>query len=515
MIEVPAVLERCAGIDIGKKMIAVAVIVGPADAEGVVEVREYGTTVPQLEELRKWLLDKGVTSVAMESTGSYWIPVKNVLEGHVTIILVCPRQYQPARGEKTDFRDARHLAQLHRHGMLRGSFLPERATVELRDLTRRRKKLQSNLSAEKNRIQKVLETANVKMGNVVSDVFGVSGQAVIDVLLKGAPVGREELEGLAKSRLRQRIGELTEALQGHQMTEHHRWLIQQSVDHAVLLDKQLEELEERIQERLAPYDQQVKLLETIPGVKEMTVAVVLSEIGPTTAPFPSARHLASWAGICPGNNRSAGKSKHSRIKKANVFLLSALCQAGKAAAKKQGSLFQRKYQRWVNKLGAAKASVAVARQVLTVIYHVLSSGQAYREPDYGQLHEQERRKVIQHHVKRLRKLGGEDKALDELAANLLAAPPPPPTPTQGEISPERVSRTTPAKVCRGRLGFRARQTRPQTYSVMKHQPRKAPLPGHAKEQAEPGVAQPAKTDKPKKPPRVTPKSPPSPAQSEN
>ncbi len=185
MIEIPAVIERCAGIDVGKRELAVAIITGPADQEGEVKTRAFGTTVPALEQLREWLVQEGCTSVAMESTGSYWIPVKNVLEGSVKIVLVCPRKQKPERGDKTDFRDARNLAHLHRHGLLRGSYLPSRDIVELRDLTRRRKKLQSNLGAEKNRIQKVLEAANVKIGNIISDMFGVSGQAMVSVLISG------------------------------------------------------------------------------------------------------------------------------------------------------------------------------------------------------------------------------------------------------------------------------------------------------------------------------------------
>ena len=176
MIQVPAVRERCAGIDVGKKTLAVATIVGPADQDGVVTKREFGTTVSELISLKNWLTREACLSVAMESTGSYWIPVKNVLEESMEITLVCARKHKPKKGEKTDFQDAINLAHLHRHGMLKGSYLPERRIVELRDLTRRRKKLLSNLNAEKNRIQKVLEVANVKMGSVVSDVFGVSGQ---------------------------------------------------------------------------------------------------------------------------------------------------------------------------------------------------------------------------------------------------------------------------------------------------------------------------------------------------
>lgn len=197
MIQIPAVIEWCAGIDIGKREVAVAIITGPADEDGVVQTRTFGTTVPALEQLRKWLIQEGCSSVAMESTGSYWIPVKNILEGALRIVLVCPRKHKPEPGDKTDFRDAENLGHLHRHGLLQGSFLPRREVVEIRDLTRRRKNLLSALAAEKNRIQKVLETANVKIGSVASDVFGVSGQAMIGVLLSAKAVTAEQIAELS------------------------------------------------------------------------------------------------------------------------------------------------------------------------------------------------------------------------------------------------------------------------------------------------------------------------------
>lgn len=479
MIQVPAVIERCAGIDVGKREIAVAVITGPADQDGEVKTRAYGTTVPELEKLRQWLVEQGCTSVAMESTGSYWIPVKNILEGSFQIVLVCARKQKPARGEKTDFRDARNLAHLHRHGLLKGSFLPPRAQVELRDLTRRRKKLLSNLSAEKNRIQKVLETANVKIGNIVSDVFGVSGQAMVSVLISGQQITVEQIADLSKRRLRQRIPELTEALQRHQMNDHHRWLIRQSVEHAVLLDRQLEELETRIEENIKPWKQQYELLQTIPGIKAMTAATILAEIGGDISHFETAKNLSSWVGICPGNNRSAGKSKHSRIKKGNKFLLAALVQAGWAASRKQNSIFQRKFHRWMGRLGEAKANVAIAHNLLELIYVILKSGLPYQEPDSGQMYEREKQKLARHHAKRLRQLGADDTLVSELLTRLNQ-------PAEGSVSvqpeqtppvppPDRIRKTCPAKVCRGALGFRARQTRNQEYSVEKEQRAGGPL----------------------------------------
>jgi transposase len=481
VIEIPAVIERCAGVDIGKRELAVALIVGPADKDGEVTTRAFGTTVPELEKLKRWLVQEGCTSVAMESTGSYWIPVKNILEGSVDIVLVCPRKHKPERGDKTDFRDAKNLGHLHRHGLLTGSFLPDRNIVELRDLTRRRKKLLSNLAAEKNRIQKVLEVANVKIGNIVSDVFGVSGQEMVSVLLSGEEREAEQVAQLAKRKLRQRIPELTEALERHQMNEHHRWLIRQSVEHAVLLDRQMEELEERIRQKLEPYRKQYELLQTIPGIKEMTAASILAEIGADMSQFETAKKLCGWSGICPGNNRSAGKSKHSHIKKGNKFLLAALAEAGWGAARKRDSIFQRKFHRWVKRLGKKKANIAIAHSLLTVVYAILKEGRPYRAPDPKQMHEMERAKLIRHHSKRLRDLGADDELISQMVAKLTTPPAvcssAPEKQTEPNAEAPRIRRVAPAKVCRGALGFRARQTRPQEYSVFKERAAGAPSQG--------------------------------------
>lgn len=474
MIEIPAVRERCAGIDIGKREVAVAIITGPADEEGVVETRLFGTTVPALEKLREWLVQTGCTSVAMESTGSYWIPVKNILEGSVRIVLVCPRKQKPERGGKTDFSDARNLAHLHRHGLLKASFLPRREIVELRDLTRRRKKLLSNLAAEKNRIQKVLETANVKIGNVVSDVFGVSGQAMIEVLLSGQEATPEQIAELSKRRLRERIPELAEALDRHQLNDHHRWLIRQSVEHAVLLDRQMEHLEANIEQALGPFRREYELLQTIPGVKAMTAAIILAEIGADMSQFRSAKSLTNWTGICPGNNRSAGKSKKGRIKRAGSFLLPALVQAGWAAARKQGSQFQRRFHRWMRRLGERKANIAIARSLLETIYVMLRDGVPYREPEPGYMHQTEKAKLVRHHARRLQQLGADEKLIAQLVDQMAQSGCSPDE--QPDTAPAKIiRRTSPAKVRYGALGFRARQTRKQEYSVVKDPSTGAPL----------------------------------------
>lgn len=457
MITVPAIRESCAGIDVGKREVAVAIAVGPVDKEAAIHTRMFGTTVPALQQLRCWLGEHGCTSVAIESTGSYWVPAKNVLEGAVEIVLICSRKHHPKKGDKTDFRDAINMVHYHRHGLLTGSYIPERRVVELRDLTRRRKKLLGDVRGEKNRIQKVLETANVKIGNIISDMFGVSGQEMLKALLSGQPLPASKIADLAKRKLRLKIPELEEALQQHQLNEHHRWLIRQSIEHLVLLDRQLEELESKILEYLEPYRTGYDLLQTIPGVKEHTAAAILAEIGPDMSVFPTAGQLCSWAGICPGNNRSAGKSKTAHIKKANPFLLVALVEASWGAARTADTKFQVQFQRWTRNLGRKKAVIAVCHSLLRTIYAMLRDNQSYKEPDPDAAAARHREKRIRHHAKQLRDLGMDTQASQELIEQLMAVPAPV-RPTRAAVC--RKSQR-PVRPCRGALGFRARQTRPQ------------------------------------------------------
>lgn len=242
------------------------------------------------------------------------------------------------------------------------------------------------------------------------------------------------------------------------MNDHHRWLIRQSVEHALLLDLQMEELETKIAAKMEPYRREYELLQTIPGVKEMTAASILAEIGPDMSQFPSAKHLASWAGICSGNNRSAGKSKRGRIKKASKFLMAALLQAGWAAARKRGSAFQRRFHRWVKRLGERKANVAIAHSLLETIYVLLRDGLPYQEPDPRAMHETEKAKLVRHHAKRLRQLGADEKLIAQLIDQISEQP--------AEALPGQTD-TPPAKLIRRALGFRARQTRKQEYAVLK------------------------------------------------
>ena len=259
------------------------------------------------------------------------------------------------------------------------------------------------------------------------------------------------------------------------MNDHYRWLIAHSVEHAVLLDRQMEELETKITERLEPWKRQYELLQTIPGIKEMTAASLLAEIGPDMSQFPSAKHLSSWAGICPGNNRSAGKSKHSRIKKGNKFLLAALVQAGWAAARKEDSIFQRKFHRWMNRLGKPKANIAIAHSLLELVYAMLQEDRPYQEPDPQAMHEMEKAKLVRHHTKRLRQLGADEALIVQLVESLAQTDAcPSPAKEQAPTEPEKIRKACPAKARKGALGFRARQTRRQEYSVFKERAARSP-----------------------------------------
>src|SRR5262245_19246405 len=403
MLEVK--VERCAGIDVGKKFLAVCAMVGPANEKPVLEVRRFGTNVKDLERLRTWLEQTGCTEAVMESTGSYWKPVFNILEGSLKIILANPEQVKALRGKKTDPNDSRWLASLLRHGLVQPSFIPPRDIRELRDLTRRRRVLLNEGSAERNRTQKVLEDANVKLGNVLSDVFGASGQAMLEALLENKLTAAEIAE-LAQSRLRPKIPQIMEALEGHRMTSHHRLLIRQSLHHMEYIEKMIGELDIEIAKRLQPYQKQIELACTVPGIGRIAAASILAEVGmdmSPNGPFSDCHHLASWSAICPGNNESAGKRKNGRTRNGNRWLRATLTQTAWAGAAKKDSAFQHRYRRVRLRRGAQRAVTAVAHAQLIALYWVLRNGSGYQEQKRHS--EQNRREaLIQHHLRQLTKL---------------------------------------------------------------------------------------------------------------
>lgn len=402
---IQAVVERCVGIDVGKKFLVACVMTGPADGEAQSEIRTFGTTVADLLALREWMEKEQCTHAIMESTGSYWKPVFNILEGSVKIALANPHEVKARKGHKTDAKDAWWLAHLLRHGMVTPSFIPARPQRQLRDLTRRRKKMLSAASSEKNRIAKILEDANVKLGSVLSDLFGVSGQLMLEALLQGK-AEPQQIAAFAKGAAQKKMPQLTAALEQHQMNDHHRRMIGYSVAHLCFLEDQIAALDQDIREQIrqAGYEPSWELLQTVPGVQEPTAAVLLAEMGPDTKQFESEKELSSWAGLAPGNNKSAGHSKSSSTRPGNRWLKGALTETAWGVARKKDCHLRDKFWRIAAKC-SAKAVVAIAHDVLTLSYFVLQRGTPYVEKGPQALSESQKQRIIHHHVRRLGKLG--------------------------------------------------------------------------------------------------------------
>ena len=404
---IQAVIERCAGIDVGKTFIVVCLMVGPAHEEPRVEVRKFGTFNEELEKLRLWLLNERCTHTVMESTGSYWKPIFNVLEESLAVILTNAHDVKGRKGHKTDWKDSRWLAHLLRHGMIRPSFIPERGIRELRDLTRRRKQLAHEATGVKNRISKVLEEANVKLGSVLTDIFGVTGRAILAALLEGR-MSPAEMAGLARKSAKLKVPAITASLQSHRLTDTQRFLIRQSFRQLEFLDGCMAELEEEIRRRILTtpeYLQAASLLQTIPGIREDAAASIIAEAGVRMAQFPTAKNFSSWVGLCPGNNKSADVEKPGRTTKGNAWLRSLLVECAWAAAMKIGSYFRARYQRLLPRTGKKRAVVAVAHSLALLIHQMLSTHTPYRKAAEETEYERSRQKYVRHHLKALARLG--------------------------------------------------------------------------------------------------------------
>jgi len=368
-------------------------------------LRQFPTTTPGLLELHAWLIEQGCPIVLIESTGVYWRPVFNILEGSVEVILANAHHVKTLPGRKTDLRDAEWLADLGAHGLVRSSFIPPAPIRELRELTRYRKALIQARSSEMNRVQKVLESANIKLGTVVSDVFGASGRAMLRALVAGER-DADRLAALAKGSLRTKLDQLIPALTGR-FSDAHGFLLRQLLDHVEYLDRQIATVSAEVARLCGPFEKPLALLETIPGVGRATAEVLLAETGGDMRHFPTAHHLASWVGICPGNNESAGKRRTGRTRKGNRWLRAALCEAAWAASRSKGTYLQSQFRRlaFARGKGGKRAAVAVAHSILIAVWHMLAHRVPYR--DLGPLslttREPERAKRVL--VRKLEQLG--------------------------------------------------------------------------------------------------------------
>jgi transposase len=375
-------VERGCGLDVHQATVVACLLIVRKDGRVQKQLRTFGTTTRELLSLREWLLSEGCTQVALESTGVYWKPVYAILEGAFQIVVANAQHVKKVPGRKTDVKDAEWIADLLCHGLLRSSFVPPQPIRELRDLTRYRRKLVESRSAERNRLLKVLETANIKLASVATDVFGTSGRLMLRALIEGKATP-QEMADLAKKKLRSKIPQLELALEG-KLEEHHRFLLKLQLDRLESVESDLAALEQRIQEKLQPYAAQLALLQEIPGVERTLAAVIIAELGVDMRVFQSVSQLASWAGVCPGNNESAGKRKSSRIPKGNVYLKTALVEAANSAARAKGTYLRDKFYRLKARRGYKRAAVAIAHKILVSIYHMLSQNVSYN--DLGDLY---------------------------------------------------------------------------------------------------------------------------------
>ena len=391
--------ERCCGIDVHKKTV-VACAITPQGKN----IRTFDTMTDDLVAMAEWIKSLGCTHVAMESTASFWKPIYNLMElQDVQIVVVNAKHMKNVPGRKTDVKDAEWIADLLRHGLLQGSYIPDREQRELRELIRYRRSLIDERARETNRVQKVLEGANIKLSSVATDTLGVSGRAMLEAMVQGQE-DPEVLASFAQGRLKAKKESLAKALHGL-MGGHQRTMLATQLRHIDYLEEEIARLDEEVKKRMLPFECELELLDTIPGVGRRTAEQVLAEIGVDMNQFPSAAHLCSWAGVAPGNNESAGKRKSGKTRKGNQKLRSALVEAARAAGRTKDTYLSSQYHRIASRRGANRAAVAVAHTILTIMYHMIKRREPYLE--LGPLYYEQRRRVTvaRQSIRKLESLG--------------------------------------------------------------------------------------------------------------
>lgn len=395
--------SHCCGLDVHKKTVVACLLTPSSDGQSAKAIRTFSTMTTDLVALGDWLAASGCTHVAMESTGVYWKPIYNLLEQRFRLMLVNARHIKAVPGRKTDVRDSEWLADLLQHGLLRGSFVPDRPHRELRELTRYRLALVRERTAEANRLQKTLEGANIKLAAVATDILGVSGRQILEALIIGE-MDAHAMADLAQGLLRKKIPELELALVG-QVAAHQRFLIRRHLQHIDGLVAAIAEVSTEIAARLRPWDALIDRLDTIPGIGRYAAEALIAEIGTDMSRFPSARHLASWAGMCPGNYESAGKRQGGKTRKGSPWLRALLVQAAHAAGRTRHTYLAAQYRRLATRRGKNRAAVAVGHTILVIVYHLIKEETAYQDLGPTYFDERDRAAVERRLIRRLEQLG--------------------------------------------------------------------------------------------------------------
>jgi transposase len=393
------IYERCCGLDVHKDKIVACVL-----SDGNKEIKTYGTVTDDLLSLLDWIKSEGCQMVAMESTGSYWKPVYNLLELEgIPAMVVNAQHIKAVPGRKTDVKDAEWIADLLKHGLLKGSYIPSREQRELKELVRYRRSMIDERARELNRLQKVLEGANIKLGSVVSDINGVSSRQMLRSMINGED-DTDKLVLFAKGKMKGKTEELKRSLKGL-MGKHQRMILSQMLDHIDYLDNLIHNLDEEIKERMRPFEKEVAALDAITGVGERSAQTIIAEIGTDMSVFPSAGHLASWAGMCPGNNESAGKKKSGKTRKGNNTLRCTLAECAKAAGRSKDTYLSAQYKRIAARRGRNRAAVAVGHTILTIAYHIIKNNTSYKDLGADYFDQKRKEDIARKALKRLEALG--------------------------------------------------------------------------------------------------------------
>ena len=378
------VYQTCCGVDVHKSFLVATIIKTTSGVQPSYQKKRFSTFNNSILEFKKWLLDNSCRDVCMESTGKYWIPVFNLLEDELNVTIANPKWVKAVKGNKDDTKDSKWIGDLFRLGLVPGSYIPCKPIRILREFTRYRYKLTSCRSSEKNRFQNALTVCNVALDSVVSDIFGKSATSVIDYLLQQstASINHEEISSRLLRSLKKKSESVIESIEGYQMTDAQKYRMRLVHAHMDYITSTLADIDSMIDSLVEPYENAVQLLCTIPGVDRKSAITIISEIGTDMAQFSNSKRLCCWAGLTPGNNESAGKKKSVRITRAGVYLKPALVQVAHAAVKSnQSPYYKAKYERIMKRRGKKRAIIAVARMILTAVYHMLSTGEAWNPTD--------------------------------------------------------------------------------------------------------------------------------------